>query len=157
MLAGCASPEPPTAAPVEDGKGPAWSFRALDGSTQSRDSPAANATVIFFMATWCGSCRSKAPVLAEVQDAYAGTDVRILSLDFDPTESEADVAAWQERYRQDWPHGLDTGLTIQRAFGVKTQSSVLVLDGNGNAVKLFGYGTVTRDALTSAIESARVA
>lgn len=160
LVAGCASPgadEPPGNLGSANGKGPVWSFVALDGSTQSRDEPASNATVLFFMATWCGSCRAKAPVLADVGAEYASKGVRMLSLDFDPTETEADVRAWQERYDHPWPHGIDEGLTMQRLFGVKTQSSVLVLDSEGRVTKHFGYGQVSADTLRAALDAALAA
>lgn len=155
VLAGCASPPAPGPEPPSPGKGPAWSFTAIDGATYSRDEPAGNATVLFFMATWCGSCRTKAPVIADVAADHANEGVRVYSLDFDPSETPEDLRAWQERYAQPWPHGIDPGLAIQRAFGVRSQSSVVVLDGDGNVVEHFGYGRVTdaglRDALARAL------
>lgn len=161
LLAGCASPTEPTEGPPtrtqpssEGGAGPAWSFQALDGQTYSRDSPEGNATVLFFMATWCGTCASKAPAIAEVADEYAPKGVRTFSIDFDPSETPAEMSAWQERYQQDWPHALDKGATIQRTFEVCVQSTVVVLDADGELVKKFGYGQVTADLLRDALDSA---
>lgn len=154
-MAGCVSPSAPTPDPSAPGKGPAWSFTAIDGQTYSRDQPAGNATVLFFMATWCASCRTKAPVIAEVVADPAYEGVRVYSLDFDPSEKPEDLRAWQEKYAQPWPHGIDPQLSIQRTFGVRTQSSVVVLDGDGKVVEHFGYGMVTdaglRDALARAL------
>ena len=151
-LAGCAEPSP---TPSADGKGPDWSFTAIDGETHSRDAPAANATVLFFMATWCGSCRVTAPVLAGVAPEYEAIGVRMLSVDFDASETAEDLRAWQDRYHQPWPHGTDPGLRTQRALDVRSQSSVVVLDADGNVVEHFGYGKVTdaglRDALARAL------
>lgn len=148
LLAGCASSPD---APAADTR---WSFVSTEGETISHDSPARDATVLFFMATWCTSCRAKAPVLAAVQEEYAARGVATYSLDFDPSETEDDLRAWKERYRQDWPHGIDEGLAIQRAFGVTSQSSVVVLDGAGAVVEHFGYGKVTESALREALERA---
>ena len=150
LLAGCASsPETPAG-----GQAPAWQFTALDGSTHAQEAPEANATVLFFMATWCGSCRSKAPMLAEAQDELAGQGVRFLSVDFDPTESADAIEAWQARYGHDWPHGIDAGLSVQRALGVRTQSSVVVLAADGAIVEHFGYGQVSAAGLREAVSRA---
>lgn len=162
LLAGCATPasDPAPATPdpgSSSGQGPAWSFTAIDGATYSRDAPEGNATVLFFMATWCGSCRATAPVVAEVADEYAPRGVRTYSLDFDPTESADDLRGWQERYAQDWPHGVDATRAIQRTFEVKSQSSVVVLDADGNVVKHFGYGQVTAATLRAALDAALAA
>jgi thiol-disulfide isomerase/thioredoxin len=157
VLAGCATPTPEAPAWGPTGGGPEWSFAAIDGSTQTRDMPASNATILFFMATWCGSCRAKAPVLSEVTKEYGVKGVRTLSLDFDPTETEADLLAWQEHYDQPWPHGIDEGLRMQRLFGVTSQSSVVVLDGEGNVAKLFDYGQVSASGLRAALDAALAA
>lgn len=154
VLAGCAQPSAPA---TSEGKGPDWSFTAIDGATYSRDSPEANATVLFFMATWCGTCRTKAPVIAEVAADYANESVRVLSVDFDASETAEDLRAWQERYQQPWPHGIDRGLRTQRALDVRSQSTVVVLDADGNVVEHFGYGKVTGAGLREALDRALAA
>ena len=151
LLAGCASPAPQADA---EGKGPDWSLTALDGSVHTRDAPPGNATVLFFMATWCGSCRAKAPVLADVLADAEERGVRVYSVGFDPSESPEELRAWQERYRHGWPIGVDEELRVARAFGVRSQSSVVVLDADGRVVQHFGYGQVTDEGLRAALERA---
>ncbi|HWH07965.1 MAG TPA: TlpA disulfide reductase family protein [Candidatus Thermoplasmatota archaeon] len=147
LLAGCAAPSPP---PPEGA--PTWSFTDVDGATHSRDAPPGNATVLFFMATWCSTCRSKAPVLAAVHADYAARGVRFYSLDFDASETPAQIRAWQEAYRHPWPHGVDPALSVQRTFGVTSQSSVVLLDGAGRVAERWGYGQVAEPALRAALD-----
>jgi thiol-disulfide isomerase/thioredoxin len=149
-LAGCLGPE---GASPGDGA-PAWSFTDTEGMVHARDAPEGNATVLFFMATWCGTCVGKAPMLAEVHDEYADRGVRFYSLDFDATETPDQIRTWKERRDQPWPHGVDPGLAVQRAFGVTSQSSVVVLDGSGRVVESWGYGAVTGPALRAALDRA---
>lgn len=150
LLAGCATDPAPTGA----GDAPEWSFTDTEGIRHSRDEPPANATVLFFMATWCGSCRSKAPVLAEAHAAYADKGVRFYSVDFDPSETHDELRAWMRDREQPWPHGLDEGLALQRTFGVTSQSSVVVLDDEGQVVRSWGYGRVTDAGLREALDAA---
>ena len=157
LLAGCATPAPPESAPPPDGDGASWSFTAIDGATYTREAPARNATMLFFMATWCSTCKSKAPMLAEVAAEYAPRGVATYSLDFDATETPDDLRAWQDRYQQPWPHGIDEGLRIQRLYDVRSQSSVVVLDGEGSVVKHFGYGQVNAAELRAALDGALAA
>lgn len=178
LLAGCASPsapgpEPSTLSPEPspvssqpspvsrqpsaDSPRPVWSLTAIDGTTYTSEEPASNATIFFFMATWCGTCRVRAPILADVSEAYAARGVAIYSLDFDPSETADDLRAWQERYHQDWPHAIDEGLRLQRQFEVRAQSSVLVLDAEGALVEHFGYGKVTDAGLRAALDRALAA
>lgn len=149
-LAGCMGS--PTA-PAAEGA-PAWSFTDTEGAVHARDAPAGNATVLFFMATWCGTCRSKTPMLAKVHDDHAAQGVRFYSLDFDATETPDQLRAWMEQRGQPWPHGVDPGLRIQRTFGVTSQSSVVVLDATGRVVQSWGYGAVTETALRAALDQA---
>lgn len=152
LLAGCASPSGEGAA--DGGAGAdadAWSFTSFDGATHGPTDPEANATVLFFMATWCGTCHSKAPVLTAAYDDFAAQGVRFLSIDFDPSETRGEIEAWQGRYEHPWPHGLDTDREVQRALSVTIQSTVIVLDGAGNEVERFGYGKVTESGLADAI------
>lgn len=149
LLAGCASaPAPPAGAPAS------WSFETIEGETITDDAPPRNATVLFFMATWCSSCRAKAPVLAEAHEAYAERGVATYSLDFDPSETPEDLRAWQARYGQTWPHALDRDRALQRLFDVRSQSTVVVLDGGGSLVRHFGYGQVDAAGLRAALDEA---
>lgn len=154
-LAGCASsPERPADAPATASGAPAWSFTDTEGMVHGRDAPPGNATVLFFMATWCSTCRSKAPALAAVHADHAAHGARFYSLDFDPTETPAQIRAWKERFGQPWPHGVDPDLSVQRTFGVTSQSSVVVLDAQGRVVRQWGYGAVTEDGLRAALDQA---
>lgn len=156
VLAGCASPEGGAGGTTEGAEG-AWSFTAFDGETHGPTAEGANATVLFFMATWCGTCMSKAPVLAQAHDAFADDGVRFLSIDFDPSESQTAVDAWKARHGHEWPHGLDADREVQRALDVTIQSTVVVLDADGNEVERFGYGKVTEAGLRAAVERALAA
>lgn len=155
VLAGCAAPQGDTSGNL-DGDA-AWVFTSFDGARHEPSDPAANATVLFFMATWCTTCQSKAPVLTAAYDDFAAQGVRFLSIDFDPSESHADVAAWQERYGHPWPHGLDVDREVQRELHVTIQSTVIVLDAAGDEVERFGYGKVTEAGLSDAIARALAA
>lgn len=157
LLAGCATPAPEAPTPSAEGSAADWSFTSIDGETITSETPSRNATVLFFMATWCSTCKSKAPTLAAVSKEYADRGVATYSLDFDPTESEDKIRSWQARYEQTWPHGIDEGLRMQRLFGVTSQSSVVVLDGEGTMIKRFGYGEVGATALRAAIDQALAA
>lgn len=153
-LAGCAERE---TAGSSAGTAPDWSFVDTQGVAHSRDEPAGNATVIFFMASWCGTCRSKAPMLARVHADAAEQGVRFYSVSFDRSDDDATLESWKAKVQNDWPHGVDPSFRIQRAFGITAQSSVVVLDSEGGLVEKWGYGGVQEDALREAIDRALAA
>lgn len=134
--------------------GPDWSFVDTDGVTRSRDSGLGNASVIFFMATWCGSCRSAASWLDDVHAEYAPSGVQFLSVGQDPTESASDLERWKADYGQPWPHGVDADRNVQNAFGIRSQSSFVVLDADGNVVEKWGYGQASANDIRTALDAA---
>lgn len=154
LLAGCAQDALAPPAPDEGSLGPAWSFVDTEGATRSRDAPPGEATVLFFMASWCSTCRTKAPILAEAHEAFAARGVRFLSISVDVSDDAATLDRWREERAQPWPHGVDPSLATERAFGVTSQSSVVVLDADGRLVERWGYGAVERDGLFAAVERA---
>lgn len=160
LLSGCLSASAPPADPgasvvaEADAKGPAWSFVDVDGAQWSRDAPAGNASVLFFMATWCPVCKREAPMLAEIHGERAGEGVRFFTLDFDATEDPDALREWSDRYAQPWPHGIDEGLRVQRALGVKAESSIVVLDADGRIIEMWEHGMATREGVLEALDQA---
>lgn len=93
-------------------------------------------------------------MISEVHAEYGGRGVRFYSVDVDPTETVESIRAWQRERDQPWPHGLDREASVQRAFGVTSQSSVVVLDAAGAVVRSWGYGAVTEEGLRGALDEA---
>lgn len=153
-LAGCSeqvgAPEPPRNA---TGAAPSWSFTDTEGRTHTANGSNANATVLFFMATWCPSCKRTAPALADVHEEYAPRGLRTLSVTVDPSESAGDLERWQAEYAQPWPHGIDATLDMQETFGIRSQSSVVLLDAEGQVARSWGYGQVTASALRGELDT----
>ena len=148
VLAGCADP-----APRAEGVVP-WSFTDLDGATHSNATTAGAPVLLFFMASWCTTCRAKAPMLAEVHAEHAPRGLQAFSLSFDPNDGPAELEAWRREHAHPWPHGVDPSLAVQRAFGVTSQSSVVVLDAEGRVVEAWGYPGPREDALRAALDAA---
>lgn len=134
--------------------GPDWAFTDTDGVQHSRNSTAGLPSVLFFMASWCSSCRTKTAVMASVNDTYWPDGLQTFTLAFDSTDDDSSLEAWKAKYDQPWPHGIDAGFKVQKAFGITSQSSVVVVDAEGEVVKKFGYNTVTETALEDAVEQA---
>jgi thiol-disulfide isomerase/thioredoxin len=159
LLAGCASPGPgtnsgPGTTPDAAGNGPAWTFTDTDGTAHSRETATGKPAVLFFFASWCSVCRHETGILKNVQSAYAAQGVRFYSLAYDGTDDAASVRQWKTQYAQPWPHGLDAGFAVQKTFGVTSQSSLVVLDTHGVAVRKWSYGGAAEADLRAAIDEA---
>lgn len=144
----------PARGPARVATGPGWRFTDTTGAERSRDGHAGAPSVLFFLATWCSSCRSRAAWLDDVAGDFADEGVQFLSVGQDPTESDAQLEAWADKYDHAWPHGVDRDRSVQRALGVTSQSSFVVLDEAGEIVKRFGYPGASEAELRAAIEQA---
>jgi len=152
-LAGCASQ--PASDPAQDSdQAPQWSFTDTEGTEHSTDSASGSPTVVFYMATWCSSCKSMTTEMAQVHEEHASQGVDVFSVAVDPGEGDEDLESWKAEYDQPWPHGVDEGSQMQRAYGVDSQSSVVVLDAEGSLVEGWGYGEATAEDVSQAIEAA---
>lgn len=149
-LAGCASSEEANTA--DQGPAPEWSFTDTDGQTHSRESASGSPTVIFFMATWCSSCQKKTSDMKRVHDDYAQAGVDVFSVTVDSNEGDEDLERWKEDFSQNWPHGTDDQAQLQQAFGVRSQSNVVILDGEGHKVEHWGYGAATYDEMSAVLD-----
>ena len=157
MLSGCTGggdPSPPQATDPATGLGPDWSFEDIEGTVHSRETSLGNASVLFFMATWCSSCRQNAPRLADVHEEFGPLGLQTYSLSWDLQEDRDDLRRWMSDYDQFWPHGLDPGNDVAQAFGVTQQSSIVVLDAEGIMVKGFGYPGASKAQLRAAVQEA---
>lgn len=156
-LSGCLDParrvSVPEPAPSPAGDA-AWAFRDTDGALHTNATAEGRPAVLFFMASWCLSCRSKAPMLAEVVADRAPQGLRAYSLSFDPKDDEDTLRRWKAEFGHDWPHGVDPQLQVARHFGITAQSSFVVLDARGDIVRQWGYPGPSEDALRGAIDAA---
>jgi peroxiredoxin len=148
-LAGCIGGDgsPSTVEPL------AWSFTDTEGDEHSNGTAAGSPTVLFFMATWCESCKQKTDDLRAVQADFAERDVDVFSLSVDPQETDADLETWKATHDQPWPHGVDENLTVARTMDVQSTSNVVVLDGDNQLVQHWDYGEANEQAVRSVLDN----
>lgn len=146
-MAGCASGG-------GDGGGEpiAWRFTDTDGQVHSNGTAAGSPSVLFFMATWCPSCRDLADDMRAVHEDYADRGVHVYSLSWDPDEDEDDLESWKAEHDQPWPHGNDPGLEVASAMDVQSQSSVVILDGESVKARHYGYGEASHGKMSEILD-----
>lgn len=117
-----------------------WAFTDTEGRTHTADDARGSPTVLFFMATWCPSCRGQTDAMRRMAANYTPRGVDVYSLSWDPDEGDDDLRDWKREHDQPWPHGTDPGLEVARRYDVKSQSTVLVLDANNSVTRRWNYG-----------------
>jgi peroxiredoxin len=131
---------------------PEWSFTDTDVETHSANASSGSPTVIFYMATWCPSCKELTSELGTVHDNYTPRGVDVYSVTVDRGETHDDLENWKTEHDQPWPHGIDEDAQLQQTFGVDSQSSVVVLDEEGYLVDRWGYGEATADEVSATLD-----
>lgn len=109
-------------------------FRLVDGfgrAVTRQSLTGGRPGLVFFTATWCIPCVEGLRELVHFQQE-TGTHLGVLLVFVDPSEAEADLRAFQQRYGfpKDWYYALDSqGLFLQ--YRVRTLDSKFLLDPQG--------------------------
>lgn len=124
-----------------------------DGSVFDLAQERGNVVVIFFMAAWCTTCFPEAQALAQIHETYAEQGVRVLILDVDTTEDEADLAD----FRQQTGNGehlwaMDVAVAVAQSYRVLSLDTTIFIDREGRVAYSDGSPT-SYDVLAAVIEA----
>ena len=84
--------------------------------------------VVEVFASWCGTCRRAAPVLAEAYRTHSAADVAFLGVSVD--DSLGDAARVKDRWHIPYDVALDDG-SVQRGYRVSLLPTVVVIGRDG--------------------------
>lgn len=140
------------AAELRDGRrppAPGFTLPRLDGGTLSLASYRGKVVVLNFWASWCTSCRSEAPVFAEVLRRYGHRGVAVIGVDSQDFASRARVFA--REYHVRYPLVRDGSNDVTTRWGVTNGFPVtFVIDRAGRVQRLFDQ-EVTAGEVTGAL------
>jgi peroxiredoxin len=84
--------------------------------------------VLEVFASWCGTCRRAAPVLADAYRTHSANDVAFLGVSVDDSVGDAERA--KERWHIPYDVALDDG-SVQRGYRVSLLPTVIVIGRDG--------------------------
>jgi thiol-disulfide isomerase/thioredoxin len=120
------------AAPVAVPASLRFTGKTLDGKAFDAATMAGKPTILWFWAPWCATCASEAMSIADLQEEYAGR-LNILGIagmgdnkDMHEFVSDLEVGAV--------PHLDDQPGKLWKKFGIKEQSTYVILDRAGKVV-----------------------
>ncbi|NUP69445.1 MAG: TlpA family protein disulfide reductase [Nonomuraea sp.] len=112
---------------------PAVEGPTLDGGKASLTAHKGKVVVLNFWASWCGPCRTEAPVLKEVAAKTKGSGVVFLGVDF--KDRQADALAFERTEQTGYPHLFDqpgkVALAFQGTVPPAAIPSTLIIDRQG--------------------------
>ncbi len=133
---------------------PEFRVQLSDGATLSSDALTGQVSLLTFWATWCHACGLEMPVLAKIEDHYAGTELRMYGVNRDsgdPREREAAVAAYLGKRELEFAQIYDDGRLAQ-AFGVEAIPHLVLIDKRGR-VRHVHQGRVSERTLRQEIDA----
>ncbi len=147
-----------TSIAVADRKPPGEvSGETLDGDHVSLGDYLGKVVVINVWGSWCGPCRSEAPVLAQAARDYAGQDVMFLGIDSRDTSTE-NARAFVRTFDVPYPSIYDpTGQALLAFRGTVAPNAVpstVIIDPEGR-VSGAVLGSITRGTIDALISDAR--
>jgi len=107
---------------------PQFSLTSTEGTRFNLSDFRGSVVVLDLMATWCPVCKVEMQELAQLRQARP--EVVIITISVDPTEDDAKLRAFQERYAADWLFAHDTDRVWEkyREFYIPT---IVVIDPQG--------------------------
>jgi thiol-disulfide isomerase/thioredoxin len=130
---------------------PTVSLISLDGSAVTVPDSSRQATILFSMAYWCGSCIPEGRALARLGREYGDT-VRIVAVDIDPSSTPELLQDWIDYVGENnltWT--FDSDGNFMRRYGIRALDTTIILDGQGREVYRDAYPT-TYEVLHSQLE-----
>ncbi len=127
--------------PIAGETAPSFTLTSLTGEPVTVPDTDRQATAIFTMAYWCGTCVPEARALAQLQYEY-GDVLRVVLVDMDPSSSPQQLESFMQAVGSNsmtWT--FDSDGNFSRTYGIRVLDTTIILDSNGREVYRDAYPT----------------
>ncbi len=104
------------------------------GKTYSLSDFRGTVVVLDLFATWCPPCQLSIPFLRELYSQYTQSELRIISVDVDSSESQSTVSQFRQEENMDWIVSLDSGGSINSVYGSGSIPTFYIIDQEGSII-----------------------
>jgi len=137
--------------PIAGEVAPSFTLASFDGGSVTVPDTDRQATVIFSMAYWCGTCVPEAQALARLRDEF-GDVLRVVLVDIDPSSSPQQLQQFiQAVGTNSLTWAFDTDGSFSRAYGIRVLDTTIILNEDGREVYRDAYPT-SYETLKSELE-----
>ena len=116
--------------PVGSTMAPTFNVQSIDGASMDLDGYRGKVVVLDLFATWCGPCQRQMQDLNQVRAFYSRSDVVILSIDVDTTETTQQIRDFRDQYNADWDFATDTD-GVGAKYGASSIPTLAIIDQEG--------------------------
>jgi thiol-disulfide isomerase/thioredoxin len=92
-------------------------------------------TLLDFWATWCGPCRHALPGLKQLQAAYRGDQLEVISISED--EDEGTWHNFVAQNQMNWTQRLDLNHQMMRQFGARSLPTYILIGKDGRVLQQY--------------------
>ncbi len=138
-------PAPPLSLAVAAGQAP-------DGATRINLSELDDVVVLEFWASWCGACQRTTPILNDLHEEFANSDVAFYAVNVEPIDRQRLQAA-HAAFGTNFPSLHDRSGEVQRRYAIRSLPTVIVV-GKDGFVRWASTGIPSKMRLRGAIEEA---
>ncbi len=131
---------------------PDFTVTDINGNEFTLSDQRGKVVLIDFMATWCPPCNDVMPELVEVYGEH-GTDIVMISVDVDRTESNSDLRSFRNGHGAQWTFARDTD-DLQLKYNVESIPKLVIIDAQGDVVYTH-VGSESAGKISKEIERAR--
>ena len=115
---------------AEGEKAPDFEIKDIDGNNIRLSDYEGKVVILDLMATWCPPCIEEMGHLKEIYNEFDSSDVLIMSIDLDTTETNEELRRFKDDYGDDWIFARDTD-GVGDKYNVDSIPTIVIIDKNG--------------------------
>lgn len=137
----------PTVTPVvvksSDGPlAPDWSLGTLDGGQFRLTDHKGDVVVMYFMASWCGTCVPEAQALGELYQRYGEQGLTVVAINVEPEKKVSELSRFRQLANNAaYAWTFDTAFAVTQQYGVKALDTTIIIDRSGRIAYSDAYPT----------------
>jgi cytochrome c biogenesis protein CcmG, thiol:disulfide interchange protein DsbE len=128
------------------GPAPQFTLTTYDDVTFTLADMRGSVVVLNFWGSWCIPCRTEAPELERLSQAYADRGVQFVGVAY--LDTEDDALAFMREFNVTYLNGLDAGSRISDIYHVQAVPETFIIDQEGNVAYFFA-GPINADELNA--------
>ncbi len=134
-----------SASSASEATAPDFTVPTLDGQELSLSDFRGKYVLLNFWASWCPPCKAEMPELHDYYKTYQNRNFTLLAINVN--DDPANAAAFIQANGFTFPVGLDTNGRVFNSYGGSALPTSFLIDPNGNLVKAWRPGAITRAML----------